>query len=190
MRELTWGIDSVILASIAIAGLVVLVVLLIADAATDVSLGHDGADVSNSPDVDTGPIAVNTQMLFAFLTGFGATGWVMTGYFGIAPIWSTVGAMLLGAVVSLAASFMYQVFKRNQSTSGTDAQGLVGAIGVTSLEVPQDGFGRIMVTHGGQTYTFRARSDKPVLEGTRVKVTAMSGDVAQVQEEPGFIRST
>ncbi len=179
--NLIWSTDAFIFAVIAGIGLIGLIILLVADAATDIDLPFVGND--NSPIVDLGPIAVNTQVLMGFLAAFGAGGWVATGYFEIAPVWAGLAGVIPGLVVAVITSFGYRTFKKSEATSGFSLRDLVGTRGMVTLEIKPDSPGRISYSHGAESHTALAvgTGDVAIVEGRQVEVVGMVGQFLQVK---------
>lgn len=192
MEVIRWGVDTIIFAAIAGVGLAILIVSFVLGEIFDffshdvdvniagydvISIGHDG-------EIPTAPPLLNTQTICAYITGFGATAWVLSGYFGVAPLSSGLWGLGGGLVLSIPAVFIYRALHKQGATSSFDLESVVGKEAVVSLGIPSIGLGRIQYDYGGSTHTTLARSSDGVEipAGTAVRIGKVIGNEMYVRK--------
>lgn len=135
--------------------------------------------------LDLGDGFVSTELLAAFLGGFGFSAAIineLTGgdlhlalVFGLA----VVSAIPLALLASLLVNRM-----SNMRTDATPTRAdLVGTRGVVVTPVPAGGFGEVRVRIGGQPVKLSARAERPVPLGTKVVVVSAVSDTSVIVQE-------
>jgi hypothetical protein len=131
--------------------------------------GSDGGGVS----------AFSPMIVAAFMTGFGAFGYLLSMVEATkSPILSAplaaVGAFIFASVI---VSALRMVFRRTQSSSESTAASVVGMTATLGTGIPENGVGEIVYVQGGTRYTAPARSEdgKPIATGAAVVVTRLVG---------------
>lgn len=139
--------------------------------------GHaeSGADASDGAGVS----AFSPMIIAAFMTGFGAFGYILTLVEATkAPIISAPLAAL-GAFVfaSIIVSALRAVFRKTQSSSESTAASVVGMTATLGTGIPENGVGEIVYVQGGTRYTAPARAEdgKFIATGAAVIVTRLVG---------------
>ena len=144
--------------------------------------GMDGAD---GADFDTGgvdhgadgPSPLSLRNLMAFLTAFGASGLITSGY-GWGTLESSLFAIIPGVAMAFVAYRFMRVLYSQESSSVVEVARLVGATGIVEVGMPQGGVGRVMLsTTGGGRSSFLARSEdgSPISTGESVVVRSTLG---------------
>jgi hypothetical protein len=134
--------------------------------------GADGTDGS-------GVSAFSPMIIAAFMTGFGAFGYLFTLWpktqatYISAPL-AAVGASCLASAI---VSALRLVFRKTQSSSESHAASVVGMTVTLGTGIPENGVGEIVYVQGGTRYTAPARTEdgKPVATGATVIVTRIVG---------------
>lgn len=134
--------------------------------------GADGTDGS-------GVSAFSPMIIAAFMTGFGASGYLLslfplTKHPGISAPLAAVGAFLFASVI---VSALRMIFRASQSSSESQIANVVGTTGTMVTGIPENGVGEIAYVHGGSRYTAPARTEdgKPIATGAAVVVTRLVG---------------
>lgn len=134
--------------------------------------GADGTDGS-------GVSAFSPMIIAAFMTGFGAFGYLLT----LAPATKSpaisaplaaVGAFAFANVIVWALRL---VFRKTQSSSESQVASVVGTTATLGTGIPENGVGEIVYVQGGTRYTAPARAEdgKPIATGAAVIVTRIAG---------------
>ncbi len=134
--------------------------------------GADGSDGS-------GVSAFSPMIIAAFMTGFGAFGYLLSMIPATqSPILSAplagVGAFVFASAV---VSGLRLVFRRTQSSSESMAASVVGTTATLGTGIPEHGVGEIVYVQGGTRYTAPARTEdgKSIPTGAPVVVTRIVG---------------
>ncbi|HEY8450721.1 MAG: NfeD family protein [Micromonosporaceae bacterium] len=145
-------------------------------------LGADAFDVDGPV-----PVPAVAAMLGAF--GFAAA-------IADASLQSRAPAPLLvaagvGVAVAVPAGWLAFRLVRAAHRMPTDAtprrDDLIGLLGVVITPIPEDGYGEVRVTLGGQPVKLHARADGPVPRGAQVFVISAPSDTSVVVEQtPGL----
>jgi membrane protein implicated in regulation of membrane protease activity len=141
--------------------------------------GVDGADfdtggVEHGAD---GPSPLSLRNLMAFLTAFGASGLITSGY-GWGTLESSLFAIVPGLVLAYVAYKFMRALYGQESSSVVEVRSLVGSTGVVEVGLPPGGVGRVMLsTTGGGRSSFLARSEDgtPISTGESVVVKSTLG---------------
>ncbi len=175
-------IDSMIFAGIAVISFICLLVAMIADGV------FDFLDF----DFDTGLGSLfSAQGILAFATGFGASGWILTGYFDIPALYSSGVAIGGGAAVMIPVSLMHRVLIRQVGDTSFEPSRTIGTTAMVTLPIPGDasGLGQISISWGGGSRTVPARteSNEAIAEGRLVRIVTIAGGVYYVDptQQPG-----
>ena len=134
--------------------------------------GADGSD-------GHGVSAFSPMIIAAFMTGFGASGYLLslfplTKHPAISAPLAAVGAFVFaGGIVSV----LRMVFRASQSSSESKIANVVGTTGTLVTGIPEHGVGEIAYVHGGSRYTAPARTEdgKPIPTGAAVVVVRFVG---------------
>ena len=132
-------------------------------------VGADGSGVS----------AFSPMIIAAFMTGFGAFGYLLTLVPATkspvisAPL-AAVGAFAFANVIVWALRL---VFRKTQSSSESQVASVVGTTATLGTGIPENGVGEIVYVQGGTRYTAPARAEdgKPIPTGAAVTVTRIVG---------------
>ena len=147
-------VDTAIFAAIAIVGFLCLAIALIADGV------FDFLDF----DFETGVGSFfNAQGILAFVTGFGATGWILTGYAGISPLISSLAGLGGGVAVMVPIALMHRMLIGQVGSTNYQPADVVGTTAMVTLAIPprSTGSGQIVVSWAGGTRTVTAQSSAP-----------------------------
>ncbi len=134
--------------------------------------GADGSDGS-------GVSAFSPMIIAAFMTGFGAFGYLLslfpaTKSPGLSAPLAAVGAFGFASFIVWA---LRKVFRRTQSSSESKVASVVGTTATLGTGIPENGVGEIVYVQGGTRYTAPARAEhgKAIPTGAAVKVTRVVG---------------
>ncbi|MCX4512183.1 hypothetical protein OHA27_18110 [Streptomyces sp. NBC_01619] len=143
-----------------IAGLVLLVLALIFDGVLD--------GIFDAPAGLDGLLSLPVIAGFVSMLGFAGALTLGTTSLG------TAAASGIGAVAGAGAGWATWRFSRAlMSDRGADAprgEDLVGSTGTVVTGIPADGYGEVLLYHGGRPTKYAARSSAPVARGAEVWV--------------------
>lgn len=143
-------------------------------------VGSGGHAEAGADGTDGGGVSAFSPMIIAaFMTGFGAFGYLLS----LVPATkSPVLSAPLAAVgafgfASLVVAGLRLVFRRTQSSSESKASSVVGTTATLGTGIPEHGVGEIVYVQGGTRYTAPARSEdgRPIPTGAPVIVTRLAG---------------
>ncbi len=186
--------------------LTLVAVLLGAGGVTGLHIGHDGlshgpgpphgAHTGHGAGVDAdgagaphGLPLFNLTSLLAFLTWFGAAGWLLNRLTAWpVPVILSV-AVLIGGVGSAVVAAFLRLVLAGERTMDPAAYRLEGTIARVTVSIPAGGIGEIVFSKAGTRRGEAARSlgGGPVPRGTEVVVVGYEGGVATVQPWSEFI---
>lgn len=162
----------------------------------DVTVGHD----AQAGDAGTGhgPLPIlNVSSLLAFLTWFGATGYLLLRFAGwplLGAVAVAVGVGVIGAV--LIARFLAAIMASERVMDPRD-YALEGTLARVTVSIPAGGVGEIVFTKANARRSEAARSvdNRAVPRGTEVVILEYERGIATVQpwnelltgEEPGAL---
>ena len=121
--------------------------------------------------------------LVAFLTWFGAAGYVLTRWFD----WPLLATLVLGIGAGLAAAVLVARFlallRAGERVMDPRDYRLVGTVARVTIGIPGDGVGEIVFTKAGarRSEAARALNGAPIPRDTEVVVTGYERGVATVQ---------
>ncbi len=138
-------------------------------------IGHPEAD---------GPFSLPS--VAGFLGAFGFGGAIAAALTGGGVV-SVVIALVAGVAVAIPATWATMALARGAERLRTDATptraDLVGRIGVVVTPIPEQGYGEVRISIGGQPVKLNAKSDKPVALSARVFVVEAPSDISVIVEE-------
>jgi membrane protein implicated in regulation of membrane protease activity len=153
--------------------------------------GHDGGHDSGSDHGDhggdhgdggfgvssffaVGMFSVRGVALLA--TGFGGIGFLI---FTLTQkiLFSTAAALVGGYIFAFVVLYTLKVFKAQQANSLVSSSSAIGAEGIVTISIPEDGLGEVSLRVSGTEMFKPARSVNrgPIKSGTRVQVNQISG---------------
>jgi membrane protein implicated in regulation of membrane protease activity len=134
---------------------------------------------------DDGPLSIPS--IAGFVGAFGFGGAIAAALTGGSAMVALVVALIVGVGVAIPAAWGTLLLARAAARMRTDAtptrSDLVGRVGVIVTPIPNQGYGEVRVTIGGQPVKLNAKSDKPVALGARVFVIEAPSDTSVVVEE-------
>jgi len=146
----------------------------------DAGLGHDagghGADGHHLP-------VLNLASLLAFLTWFGAAGFLLLRFAG----WSLLLALLAAILAGVAGAFIVARFLRaviaSERVMDPRDYALEGTLARVSVRIPESGVGEIIFSLGGVRRSEAARSvsGRAIPRGTEVVILSYERGIATVQ---------
>jgi membrane protein implicated in regulation of membrane protease activity len=135
------------------------------------------------PDMD-GPFSVPSVAGFVGAFGFG--GAIAASILGGGVV-SVIVGVVAGVIIAVPSAIGTVALARAAERMRTDAtptrSDLVGRIGVVVTPIPQQGYGEVRISMGGQPVKLNAKSDQPVALGARVFVVEAPSDTSVVVEE-------
>ncbi len=185
MEAVTWRVDTIIFASMALFGVVLLVVSFIFGEVLDffqhdldISVaGHDVVDIGHGGDVPNAAPLVNVQSILAFVTGFGAVAWVLSGYLGFHPLLATLSGLGGGFVAAVPMVLLMRVLYKQSGSAGFNMNEVVNNNATVVLAIPPNGTGRVQYEKRGSRVMSTARS----VDGTEIG----QGSVVTIQRVVG-----
>ncbi len=145
----------------------------------------DGADLDGGGDLDADVARISTynfSAIMAFIATFGATGYTLMHFYGVAAMLSVPTAIAMGiGGASMINLFLSRVLVgRNRTLQPTE---FVGTVGRLSLPIRQGGIGEIVYSDGGTIHSAGARSHDghPIDKGVEVMVTSFDKGIAFVR---------
>ncbi len=172
-----------------IFGLGAILIQLAASASDgDAGAGEDAqAGESDTPSLAGGVLFIFLSLRFwtFAIMAFGVSG-VLLHYLKLAAPGSTLLlALLMGAVSGGLATWVFRVLARQEISSGTTSQELVGALGRVLLPCSAETRGKIRLEIKGQSVDLTATTDEPALGvGAIVLVEQLRDGVAHVSRAP------
>jgi hypothetical protein len=133
---------------------------------------------------------VNLYTVSAFVSGFGAVGWLLSGYWGVDPLLSSVGGISGGIPLAALVVVLGRALARQAGSTNFTLDQLVGSDAVVTLRIAPGSVGYIEYRQAGGRHRAVARSNDGALipEGTIVRVErVVGGDVmvtARNQQAP------
>ncbi|HEY4415231.1 MAG TPA: NfeD family protein [Verrucomicrobiae bacterium] len=144
----------------------------------DVGAGGQ-ADAGFNSDGVPGISLFSPTVLASFITAFGATGMVLSGFDATRNIWvSAPISFLSGLIIALLVLWLFNLmFRKTQSSSEGNVGKLVGQTAAIVSPIPENGVGEISYVQFGSRYTAPARDEKgrAVASGQTVKITRIVG---------------
>ena len=129
---------------------------------------------------------LSTPVVGAFLTAFGATGWLLTAVQELPVAVATAGGVGGGLVLGGTTLFLVRALMHMPTDATPRTADLVGSIGTVVTRIPADGLGEISVISAGQRMKLYARSDAPVPSGSKVIVVDVTSPTSVVVTESDF----
>ena len=157
--------DTVVFVIIAVAAAAVLLISFL--------LGEVFGAASEIGDFDdpSGGL-LNIQTVSAFLAGFGATGWLLSGYFDVPSLAAAAGGIVGGMPMAGVVVLLTRTFLKQQISTSFTLEDLVGQQAIVTLAVAPNGVGRVQYSSAGGTHTASARSsvDTTIAAGQLVTI--------------------
>ena len=135
---------------------------------------HGGDDGAQGGTLSVGMFSVRGVALLA--TGFGGAGfliYVSTGKI----LFSTASALVGGYIFAFVVLYTLKIFKSQQANSMISLSAAIGADGIVTISIPEDGLGEVSLVVSGTEMFKPARSvnGRPIKSGARVQVSQVSG---------------
>lgn len=147
--------------------------------------GDHAIEAAHEVAIGEHPSPFSLRVISLFLTAFGATG-AIARLAGAGNLAASAAGTAGGAVVGFAGYKLIAFFMRQQATSLTEAEDLVGAIGHVSVAIPPGGVGQVHVTvHEKRLYPMAraaAAAGGGIEEGARVKIVSSTGNTVYVEK--------
>ena len=143
---------------------------------------HEVADVHSGDSMHVGPSFFNLRAIAAFVTGFGAMGWLLTslGWNAYLAALPSLGVGFLMALITYGITLA--LFKQ-QSSSSYSPNEIIGQKAELVVPIPANDCGQIALVYKGIRIVHAARTrDGSAIPGGLVKIDAMLGDTAVVSK--------
>jgi hypothetical protein len=133
----------------------------------------------------------NASSLLAFLTLFGAAGYILTRYADWVVLPALIGAVLAGLVGWTLIALLLRKVLEGESEMDPDDYRLEGTIGQVTVSIPAGGTGEIVFSKAGthRSEAARAIDQRPIPHGTEIVVTHYERGFATVQPWNEFLAS-
>lgn len=129
---------------------------------------------------------VPMEVVAAMLGTFGFAAAIASSLWGGSPTAAIAGSAGVGVVASLPSGWLTLRLVRAAQQMHTDAtpnrDDLIGSIGVVVSPIPEQGYGQIRTTLGGQPVMLYATAQQPVPTGTEVFVITAASETSVVVE--------
>lgn len=157
----------------------------------DHSLAHAGehAEQSSAPPFFSHVPLFNVSSLLAFVTAFGATGFILMHYSGWPALWATVVAILPGIAADVLIALMLGKILAGETVMRPVDYELEGTIGRVTVSIPAGGVGEVVFSKRGTRRSEAARSlgAKPISYDTEVVIIDYEHGIALVQPYDDFV---
>jgi membrane protein implicated in regulation of membrane protease activity len=153
------------------------------------STGHADADGARASSAIAPVSPFNLMTIMAFLTWFGATGYILHAIYGVFPPLTVIGALASGGVVGWLV-FLFLAKVLIPGTVWREAnEKLVGRMAKVTIAVPEGGTGEIVYTISGSRHSDGARSldGQPIPRGTEVVIVEYKKGLAYIQPWSSFL---
>jgi hypothetical protein len=163
------SLDTTVFILLAVVGFGVLVVSYIVGEVADVAGDFGDGDFADG--------VINTHTVSAFLAGFGALGWLLSGYWGVDPLLSALGGLLGGIPLAGSVLLMGRALAGQAGSSNFVLTDLVGSEAVVTLRIAPGSVGYVEYRHAGGRHRSVARSEAATVipEGAIVQITRIVG---------------
>lgn len=174
------NLDALIYLLCLSGGFLFLVVLALMGHFFDGGGHHEVGSGGHANGTDHGGVsAFSPIVIAAFMTGFGAFGYLLSMVEATrspalsAPL-AAVGAFAFASVI---VATLRLVFRKTQSSSESQSASVVGTTATLGTGIPENGVGEIVYVQGGTRYTAPARTEdgKAIATGAAVTVTRLVG---------------
>lgn len=159
-----------------VIGLILLVVNLISSGITD--LFSVGLLPDLSGDGLSGIFPFSLLEVITFVVGFGGTGLT----FIFITSWHLVIAITLGLLLAVIVHFLLRGLKKVESNALT-AEDLIGMEGVVIVTIFKDSVGSVSFETKTGKITYSAKSDRTIVQGSKVRVIAVEKYTMIVTDE-------
>jgi hypothetical protein len=134
----------------------------------------------------------NASSLLAFLTLFGAAGYILHHYADWVLLPALIGAVVAGLVGWVLIALLLRKLLAGQSAMNPDDYRLEGTIGRVTVSIPPGGTGEIVFSKAGAYRSEAARGidQRPIPHGAEVVVTHYERGFATVQPWAEFVASS
>jgi hypothetical protein len=133
----------------------------------------------------------NASSLLAFLTLFGAVGYILTRYAEWVVLPALIGAVLAGLLGWLAIAMLLRTVLAGEVELDPADFRMEGTLGHVTSAIPPHGSGEIVFTMGGAHHGEAARTadGRPLARGTEVVITHYEHGFATVEPWADYIAS-
>jgi membrane protein implicated in regulation of membrane protease activity len=148
----------------------------------DIGGGDADTDVNAGEGVEAGPSFFNLRAIAAFVTGFGAMGWLLTSL-GWNAYLAALPSLGVGFLMALITYGVTMALFRQQSTSSYSPKEIIGQKAELVIPIPANDCGQIALIYKGSRIVRAARTrDGSPIPGGLVHVDAILGDTAIVSK--------
>jgi hypothetical protein len=147
---------------------------------------HDGHAHAHD---DRSPAAfLSLPALLAFLTWFGAVGYVLSRW-GVPGVLAAVPAIAFGAAAWLLMTRLLAMIRAGERVLDPADYRLPGTIGHLTVGIPEDGVGEVVFTKAGarRSEAARAADGRALARGAEVVITGYEHGIATVQPWDEFV---
>ena len=142
-------------------------------------------DTDSDADVHAGPALFSIRSIAAFITGFGAVGYLFTDM-GWTPLAASLPALGSGILMFGLSYGVTSMLYRQQADSSYNPRELIGHTAEVTLPLSPDSFGEISLTYKSSFvhYAARSRTKEAIGAGEQVKIVDFLGTTALVEKVP------
>ena len=141
---------------------------------------HEVVDVHTDEPAHIGPSFFNLRAIAAFVTGFGAMGWLLTSL-GWNAYLAALPSLGVGIVMALVTYVISLTLFKQQSTSSYSPKDIIGQKAELIIPIPANDCGQIALVYKGARIVHAAKTqDGSAISSGLVKVDAIYGDTAIV----------
>jgi hypothetical protein len=155
----------------------------------DLTHAAEHADQHAEPRLFSHLPLLNVSALLAFLTAFGATGFILMHYSGWPALWATLVAIVPGILADILIALLLAKILAGESVMRTVDYELEGTMGRVTVGIPAGGVGEIVFSKQGTRRSEAARSlgAKPIPYNTEVVIVEYDHGTALVQPYDEFV---
>ncbi len=132
---------------------------------------------------------LNVSSLLAFLTVFGAAGFILMRFAGWSPLWATPVAIVPGVAADVLLALVLGKILAGETVMHPVDYELEGTIGRITVSIPAGGTGEVIYSKGGTRRGEAARSlnDRAIPYDTEVVIVEYQHGIALVQPYEEFV---
>lgn len=132
---------------------------------------------------------LNISSILAFVTVFGATGFILMHFAGWSPLWATPVAIVPGVAAAILLALLLGKILAGETVMRPIDYELEGTIGRVTVSIPASGTGEVIFSKGGTRRGEAARSlnDRAIPYNTEVVIVDYQNGIALVQPYQEFV---
>lgn len=188
MSEISWHLETIIFMALALTAVAFLLLSLFLGELFEVfhlDLDFPGHDLFDAGDHGDGAPILNLKVILGFIAGFGAIGWVLSGYVGVSFLGTLLAAFGAGIIFAGILAPLIAYLQSQGRSEVFRLEDLVGEQATVTSRIPVQGIGEVQYLKNGATHTALARCEQivSIAQGALVKIEQVREGVFYVREE-------